>query len=69
MTLRYLTLIVTKQNLPQLIYYLLELNSFHILFQDLPDKISVEQSCTNVTERSDRKYETISPQCSDSSQH
>ena len=55
--------------LPQLIYYLLELNSFHILFQDLPDEISVEESRTNVTDTSDRKYQTISPQGPDSSQH
>ena len=55
--------------LPQLIYYLLELNSFHILFQHLPDEISVEESRTNVTDRSDHKYQTISPQGPDSSQH
>ena len=47
----------------------MELNSFHILFQDLPDEISVEQSHTNVTDRSDHKYQTISPQHPNSSQH
>ena len=50
-------------------YYLLELNSFHILFQGFPKEISVEEPRTNVTDTSDSKYQTISPQCPDSSQH
>ena len=50
-------------------YYLLELNSFHILFQGFPKEISIEEPRTNVTDTSDSKYQTISPQHPDSSQH
>ena len=50
-------------------YCLLELNSLHILFQGFPKEISVEEPRTNVTDTSDRKYQSISPQCPDSSQH